>query len=69
MYRYQLELTFGTDPPHEQANLHQRYFKTPVCAISENFEDDKKLICDNLQLPCQDLMSLTLVLCDVSAVC
>ena len=69
MYRYQLELAFGTDPPHEQANLHQHYFKTPVCAISENFEDDKKLIRDDLQLRRRDLMSLTSMLCDVSAVC
>ena len=69
MYRYQLELAFGTDPPYEQANLHQCYFKTPVCAILENFKDDKKLICNDLQLHCQDLMSLMLVLCDVSAVC
>ena len=69
MYRYQLELAFGTDPPHEQANLHQRYFKTPAYAVSENFEDDKKLIRNDLQLHRQDLMSLTSVLCDVSAVC
>ena len=69
MYRYQLELAFGTDPPHEQANLHQHYFKTPTCAISENFEDDKKLISNDIQLCHQDLMSLTSVLCDVSAVC